>query len=134
MKNTNPKYPIYIISKARADTRFTVRTLTQLGVPYRVVIEESEYKDYSAVIDPKNILVMPKDFRENPKWAVRCEVTGLLGGSIPARNWVWEHSISEGHERHWIIDDNIRHFYRLNRNKKFRVTSGITIHSVHLTD
>jgi len=124
--NMNPKYPIYIISKGRADTRFTSRSLEQLGVPYRIVIEESEYKDYSAVIDPKKILVMPKDFRENPKWAIRCDVTGLLGGSIPARNWVWEHSIAEGHERHWIIDDNIRHFYRLNRNRKIRVSSGIT--------
>lgn len=123
---TNPKYPIYVISKGRADTRFTSRTFEQLQIPYRVVIEESEYKAYSAVIDPKKILVMPKDFRENPKWAITCEATGLLGGSIPARNWVWDHSISEGHERHWIVDDNIRHFYRLNRNKKIRVSSGIT--------
>jgi hypothetical protein len=122
----NPKYPIYIISKGRADTRLTSRTLEELKVPYRIVIEESEYDDYAAVIDPKKILVLPKDFRENPKWAIPDEKTGLLGGSIPVRNWVWDHSISEGHKRHWILDDNIRHFYRLNRNLKVRVTDGTT--------
>lgn len=124
LSEQNPKYPIYIISKGRADTRPTSRTLEQLQVPYRIVIEESEYDDYAAVIDPKKILTLPKDFRENPKWAIK-DGAGLTGGSIPARNWVWEHSISEGHERHWILDDNIRHFFRLNRNQKYRVMNGV---------
>lgn len=124
----NPIYPIYIISKGRADTRMTARTLEEINVPYRIVIEESEYKDYSAVIDPKKIIVLPKDFRENPLYAHPDETTGLLGGSIPARNFVWEHSIAEGHKRHWILDDNIRYFYRLNRNQKIRVTNGTIFH------
>jgi len=25
-------------------------------------------------------------------------------GSYPARNWCWEHAISEGHAFHWILD------------------------------
>ena len=93
----NPRYPIYIISKGRADTRFTPRSLEMINVPYRVVIEESEFDDYNKHIDAKKILTLPTDFRENPKYAHRCEATGLLGGSIPARNFVWEHSIQEGH-------------------------------------
>lgn len=109
----NPKYPIYIISKGRADTRFTSRSLEEMGVPYRIVIEPQEYDKYAAVIDPKKILVLP--------------FSNLGQGSIPARNWVWEHSISEGHERHWIMDDNIRYFYRLNRNLKVRVTDASMI-------
>lgn len=108
-----PKYPVYIISKGRADTRFTSRSLEEMGVPYRIVIEPQEYDKYAAVIDPKKILVLP--------------FSNLGQGSIPARNWVWEHSVSEGHAKHWIMDDNIRYFYRLNRNKKVRVRDGSMI-------
>ena len=105
----NPKYPIYIISKGRAKSRLTSKTLEEMNVPYRIVIEPQEYDDYAAVIDPKKILVLP--------------FSNLGQGSIPARNWVWEHSIEEGHERHWILDDNIQHFYRLHKNKKITMTT-----------
>jgi len=115
------RYPIYIISKGRPDSRLTVKYLDAMGAMYRVVIEESEYDDYAAVINPNKLLVLPEGFRENPKWARRCENTGLLGGSIPVRNWVWEHSIAEGHKRHWILDDNIWHFYRAHNNRKTKV-------------
>jgi hypothetical protein len=37
---------------------------------------------------------------------------------------VWEHSISEAHARHWILDDNIRLFYRFNNNLKVPVGDG----------
>ena len=121
----NPIYPIYIISKGRPQSRLTVKSLERLNVPYRIVIEKSEYKDYAAVIDPKNILTLPDDFRENPLYAIP-DHNDNVGGSIPVRNWVMEHSISEGHKKHWILDDNIRHFYRLNRNLKARVTNGTT--------
>lgn len=126
MSNYNPRYPIYIISKGRADTRFTSRALDMMNVPYRIVIEESEFADYNKNIPAEKILTLPTDFRDNPKYAKRCEVTGLLGGSIPARNFVWEHSIKEGHERHWILDDNIREFFRFNKNRRRRVNTGGT--------
>ena len=38
-----PKYPIYIISKGRADSRLTSKTLDEIRVPYKIVIEESEF-------------------------------------------------------------------------------------------
>lgn len=90
------KYPIYIISKGRWESRLTSRALESMGVPYRIVIEPQEHAEYAAVIDPAKILVLP--------------FSNLGQGSIPARNWVWEHSISEGHKRHWIMDDNLRGF------------------------
>lgn len=108
---TPTRYPMYIISKGRADTRMTSRTLEEMKQPYRIVIEEQEYDQYAAVIDPKKILVLP--FKN----------LGL--GGIPARNWVWEHSIREGHAAHWILDDNIRHFFRLFKNTKLRVNSNV---------
>jgi hypothetical protein len=104
------KYPIYIPSKGRADSRLTVKTLEELNISYRIVVEPQEYDDYAAVINPKNILLLP--------------FSNLGLGSIPARNWIWEHSLSEGHEKHWILDDNISNFFRYNRNRRVRVSGA----------
>ena len=106
----NPKYPIYIISKGRWKSRLTSKALEKMNVSYHIVVEPQEYDNYAAVIEPKKIYTLP--------------FSNLNQGGIPARNWVWEHSISIGSKRHWILDDNIRDFYRLNRNLKFRVDSG----------
>lgn len=100
----NPKYPIYIISKGRADSRLTSKALDKINCPYRIVIESQEYDAYAEHIDTKQILQLP--------------FSNLGKGSIPARNWVWEHSISEGYARHWILDDNLKCFYRLNHGKR----------------
>ncbi len=97
------KYPVYIISKGRWESRLTSKALERLAVPYRIVVEPQERDAYAAVIDPAKILVLP--------------FSNLGQGSIPARNWVWEHSVGEGHKRHWILDDNIRQFYTLYRHR-----------------
>jgi len=119
----NPEYPIYIVSKGRWDSRLTHKVLAHMKVPHRLVIEEQEFDDYASVIDEKQLLILDKSYQEN------YETFDDLGdtkskGPGPARNFAWEHSISEGHEWHWVMDDNIRHFFRLNRNKKYRVASG----------
>jgi hypothetical protein len=106
----NPKYPVYIISKGRYKFCLTARELEMMKVPYRLVVEPQEFELYARIVDKSKILVLP--------------FSNLGQGSIPARNWVWEHSISEGHERHWILDDNIEGFHRMNRNAKPKVTSG----------
>lgn len=110
MTSIQPTYPIYIISKGRWESRYTSKALEKLNVPYRIVIEPQEYEEYAKVIDPKKILVLP--------------FSNLGKGSIPARNWVWEHSISEGHKRHWIMDDNIKAFRRLHNGKRLYVGDG----------
>ncbi len=106
----NPRYPVYIVSKGRWESRLTSKALEKMGVPYRIVVEPQERDDYAAVIDPAKVLALP--------------FSNLGQGSIPARNWIWEHSISEGAVRHWILDDNIRWFARVYRNKKIRVKTG----------
>lgn len=106
----NPKYPVYIISKGRWESRLTSKALERMRVPYHIVVEPQEYDNYAAVIDQKKILVLP--------------FSNLGQGSIPARNWVWEHSISVGAERHWILDDNISDFYRFHDGKRISVTDG----------
>ena len=114
MKQT--KYPIYIISKGRHESRLTAKALEDIGINYRIVIEAQEFDDYASVIDEAKILVLP--------------FSNLGKGSIPARNWVWEHSISEGHKRHWILDDNISGFGRLNNNRKIKVKTSATFRAV----
>lgn len=107
----NPRYPVYIVSKGRWESRCTARALDEMGVPYHIVVEPQEADAYRAVIDPAKVLVLP--------------FSNLGQGSIPARNWIWEHSIALGAKRHWILDDNIFRFYRLNRNTKIRLTTGV---------
>jgi len=106
----NPDYPIYIISKGRWESRLTSKALEKMGVPYKIAVEPQEYDKYASVIDPSKILILP--FSNH----------GL--GSYPARNFCWEHSIENGAKFHWILDDNIDGFVRLNRNERIPVTSG----------
>lgn len=103
------KYPLYIISKGRWESRLTSKALERMNVPYHIVIEPQEYDAYAAVISPSKIYVLP--------------FSNLGQGSIPARNWVWEHAKQSGAKRHWILDDNIRAFYRLHQNIKWYADS-----------
>jgi hypothetical protein len=105
-----PRYPVYVISKGRHESRLTSKALEAMQVPYHIVVEPQEYDAYSSVIDPGKILVLP--FQD------------LGQGSIPARNWAWEHALQHGHARHWILDDNIWHFMRRNHSTKTRCDSG----------
>ena len=114
--NTSPRYPIYVISKNRWESRKTVKGLEYIGVPYWLVIEPQEYDQYAAVVDPSRILTLP--------------FSDLGQGSIPARNWVFNDAVSRGYQRHWILDDNIGQnviglsFYRFNHNLKIPVSDG----------
>jgi hypothetical protein len=107
-----PRYPIYIISKGRWESRLTSKALENINTDYKIVIEPQEFEQYASVIDKNKILVLP--------------FSNLGQGSIPARNWVFEHSKNNGFARHWILDDNIDGFVRLNRNRKLKVESCAT--------
>jgi hypothetical protein len=50
MKN---KYPIYIPSKGRWESRLTSKALEEIKVPYKIVVEPSEYENYSKFICQK---------------------------------------------------------------------------------
>lgn len=105
------RYPIYVISKGRWESRYTVKSLEKMRTPYKVVVEPSELIYYVSVIDTDKLLVLDSD------------LSALGLGSVPVRNWVWEHAINGGHKRHWLLDDNINGFERLNRNQRGRVYS-----------
>jgi len=119
----NPEYSIYIVSKGRWKSRLTSEALEKMNVPYYIVVEEQEYKQYSSVVDKKKILILDKKYQDE------YDTFDDLGyskskGPGPARNFVWEHSISENAKFHWVMDDNITWFARLNHNMNRKVVDG----------
>ena len=111
----NPRFPIYIISKGRPDC-LTSQVLDSMNVPHKIVVEPVDYENYLIKYPKERIHVLP--------------FSNLGKGSIPARNWVWEHSLSQGDKWHWILDDNIEGFDRLYRNTRIRVWSGVVFRIV----
>ena len=105
-----PQFPVYVISKGRADVGLTANFLIRDGVPFHLVIEPQEEEEYAKYYDREKLLILP--------------FSNLGLGSIPARNWVWEHAKEAGHKRHWILDDNIYNIYRYFRGKRVRTAAG----------
>jgi hypothetical protein len=104
-------------------TRLTSKALDRINAPYYIVVEAHERDEYAAVIDPAKVLVLPKKYLRDYD---TCDDEGDSRGKGPgaARNFCWDHSILFGHARHWVMDDNIASFNRLNRNLMVKVTSG----------
>jgi len=120
----NPKYPLYIPSKGRWESRLTHKTLTGLKVPHYVVVEEQEYKKYKETLsDFATILVLDRKYQEDYD---ACDDFGMTKskGPGPARNFIWDHSISQSAGWHWVMDDNISYFARLHNTQKIRVLDG----------
>lgn len=119
----NPQFPLYIPSKGRWESRLTAKALDAMNVPYRLVIEEQEHDSYATVVDPKKLLILDKKFQRDYE---TCDDLGDTKGKGPgpARNFIWQHSIEEGHAWHWVMDDNITRFYRLWNNLKVPVGDG----------
>jgi hypothetical protein len=113
------KYPIYIVSKGRYDTRYTSKSLENFGIDYKIIVEKEEYEEYAKVIDPHKILVIPEHYFTDDTY-----------GSIPARKFAWDHAVDSGTDKHWCLDDNIRHFYRLNLSNKFKLKTGNFFHII----
>ena len=120
-----PKFPLYIVSKGRWESRLTIKTLQKMKdiELYYVIIEEDEYPQYSAVIDKAHLLILDKQFQRDYDACGNLGITTSVGSGA-ARNFAWHHAIQSGYTWHWVMDDNIRDFYRLHKNKKVRVYDG----------
>lgn len=115
------KFPIFIVSKGRSHSRLTMKALDEIGCDYRVIVEKCDYDAYAKVIPKGIILVLPEKYKnEYDKFWSDSEVEGKTGPGA-ARNYAWDLSISEGFSHHWVMDDNIDAFHRLNRNEKWEV-------------
>jgi hypothetical protein len=120
----NPKYPIYIVSKGRWESRQTSKALEKMNVPYYIVVEAHERDKYASVIDPAKVLVLPTEFLRDYDTCDDVSEGERGKGPGAARNFCWFHSLTLDAERHWVMDDNIASFNRLNRNLMVKVTSG----------
>jgi len=125
----DPRFPIYIPSKGRADSRWTARSLEEMGVPFHIVVEKQEFAEYAKVIDKRKILVLDPEYqREYDTFDALGDSKGK--GPGPARNFIWDHALSRGAEWHWVMDDNIQGFWRLNDNRKIRVSDGAVLRAM----
>jgi hypothetical protein len=116
------KYPVYVISKGRpGKDGLTARFLIRDETPFSLVIEPQEHDAYAASFGSERLLVLP--------------FSNLGQGSIPARNWVWEHAKEAGHARHWILDDNIRTIYRRWKGRRIPCKASLAFGAVeHLME
>ena len=114
-----PKYPIYIISKGRWDVRLTASSLEEMDQPYFMIVEEQEFKLYSDKIGADRCLVLPQKYLDE---YVTCDdiVGDKSKGPGAARNFALDHSKQLSYKRHWVMDDNINGFHRLNNNLKVK--------------
>lgn len=120
----SPRFPIYIVSKGRAERCLTSRALHRLGVDHYIVIEEDEFGDYAEHVEtPTSLLVLDPRYKAEYE---TCDDFGDDKGKGPgaARNFAWAHAQESGHAWHWVMDDNISRFHRLNRNLKVPVADG----------
>jgi hypothetical protein len=98
------KYPIYIVSKGRWENPLTAKMFLKENIPFKIAVELQEYENYCNAIGKQFVLKLP--------------FSNLGLGSYPARNHCWEDSLKNGHEKHWVFDDNIRSFDRWKNNKR----------------
>ena len=106
----------------------TSKVLTGLGVKHYIVVEPSQIDAYKKAIDKFKLLAtaLPLDMEYKKKYEL-CDNLGLTKstGPGPARNFAWDHSMRNGHKWHWVMDDNISSFLRLNNNLIVKVSSGV---------
>jgi hypothetical protein len=120
----HPRAPVYIVSKGRADRCLTSRALGRLGVSHFVIVEEPELVDYEDNLTSfAQAIVLPDGYKAEYE---TCDELGISKGTGPgpARNFAWDHAADGGHAWHWVMDDNISRFHRLNRNLKVPVADG----------
>lgn len=116
-----PRFPLYIPTKGRADSRLTSKALTEQGVPHFLVVEPQEVDVYRRAAAGTAATVLPLDMVYKGRYEL-CDDLGMTKstGPGPARNFIWDHSIANGHAWHWVMDDNIVRFYRMHQNTKIQ--------------
>jgi hypothetical protein len=100
-----------------------------MGVHYRLVVEQQQYDDYLKFFPAEKLIILDKKYQDEYD---TCDDLGdtKSKGPGPARNFIWEHSIAEGHDWHWVMDDNIEMFLRLHNNQRIPVADGTIFHAM----
>lgn len=119
-----PKYPVYVPSKGRFETCYTADFLVKDGVPFSLVVEENEAEEYGRRFGAERLLILPwvGDDRTRRRF---CAERGIEnGGLVAVRNWIKEHSVSQGAERHWQLDDNMREVRQAIKKRRMYCSAG----------
>jgi hypothetical protein len=124
MSMTLPRFPLYIPSKGRSEYMMTSRALTEMGLDHFVVVEPQEEAAYRRAAEGLRAKILVLDLAHKDRYEY-CDSMGSSrsSGPGPARNFIWDHSIAAGHPWHWVMDDNIKGFYRFNHNLKVPATT-----------
>ena len=104
----NPRYPVYIVSKGRWSNGLTTKALNSMSVEHYIVVEENEADLYRKNTNA-NIIVLPSNYLDEYEL---CDKHGGTKSKGPgaARNFCIDHSKTNGHNRHWVMDDNLDAF------------------------
>lgn len=122
-----PRFPLYIPTKGRSQYMITSKALTKMGVQHYLVVEPQQVADYEAAVRAMNLTatVLEMDLTYKDRYEL-CDGLGLTKstGPGPARNFAWEHSMANGFAWHWVMDDNIKRFVRLNNCVKIQMVTS----------
>jgi len=110
-QNPQPRYPVYIPTLGRADNFLTAKMFMKDDVEFQIVVQPDQVEAYEPVVGMDRILVLP----ENGK------------GLVYARNWIKDHAVASGAERHWQFDDDIRYMERLYKGYRIQMSSAIAL-------
>ena len=122
----NPRFPVYIVSKGRFKKNPTSKTLQEMNIPFKIIVEEQEYKDYCNLVGKDNVLILPNKYKED--YDTYWDDNDTRTGPGASRNYAWDHSIENGYEWHWVLDDNIESFERFNNNMKVKCENGFAFY------
>lgn len=129
-KPVKPEYPIYIVSKGRAENGLTTKALDKMGVEHFIVCEKQEEQQYRDKTNAK-VLVLPSCYLDDYD---TCDSIKELKSKGPgaARNFCIDHSLNMGFDRHWVMDDNLHAFHRLHKNEKYECETGATLRAAEV--
>lgn len=123
MSTSSPRFPLYIVSYGRYDNCYTAAALDEMDVDYSLIVESDEENVYRDRFGDDIVITVPDRYHEEYE---TCDDLGdtKSHGPGPARNFAWDHSIEQGFNWHWVMDDNINGFDRFHNNEKIRLGDG----------
>jgi len=115
-KKFSPKYPIYVISYKRFNKKdcLTPKFLEKMNLPYYICIRRDQKEDYKKFLTEQGWT----------NWTILLCNSNELGSTIQ-RNTCWEHSVSSGFKKFWLLDDNMEGWTYFNELKQVNINSPL---------
>lgn len=121
-----PKFPVYIVSKWRAEYMITSKVLTEMWVDHFIIVEKQDLLPYQKAIEKWNLkaTLIELDITYKEKYET-CDDLGLTKSTWPwpARNFTWDDSIKKGFDYHWVMDDNIKDFRVIHKTERIKTNN-----------